>query len=46
MGFGKFNLKSTYRSVIDDIPTDFFNKVLPETRPYLRTAGYISVFPV
>ncbi len=42
MGFRKLDLKNTYRSVIDDIPNDFFNKVLPETRLYLRAAGYFS----
>ena len=42
MGFKELDLKSTYRSVIDDIPNDFFNKVLPETKLYLRAAGYYS----
>jgi superfamily II DNA or RNA helicase len=42
MGFRELHLKNTYRSVIDDIPTDFFNKVLPETTLYLRAAGYYS----
>lgn len=42
MGFRNLGLKSTYRSVIDDVPNDFFNRVLPETRLYLRAAGYYS----
>ncbi len=42
MGFRQLDIKSTYRSVMDDIPNGFFNKVLPETRLYLRAAGYYS----
>lgn len=42
MGLKELRLKNSYRSVVDDIPEDFFNKVLPETRLYLRAAGYYS----
>ena len=42
MCFKDLEIKSTYRSVYDNIPEDFFNRVLPETKIYLRAAGYYS----
>ena len=42
MCFKDLEIKSTYRSVYDNIPEDFFNRILSEATVYLRAAGYYS----
>ena len=42
MCFRELKIKSSYRSLSDNIANDFFNIVLPDTNLYLRAAGYYS----
>lgn len=42
MGFRNINLKSEYRSLIDDIPRDFYIPLLNEAVIYKRAVGFFS----